>query len=69
MINSAKLREIIKKKGLKYGFIANELGITCYSLKKKIDNETDFKMSEVQELCNILKVNNKLLKEIFLYNQ
>lgn len=69
MINSAKLREIIKKKGLKYGFLAEELGITSYSLKKKIDNETDFKMSEVQELCNILKVNSKMLKEIFLHNQ
>ena len=42
MTDSVALREWIQRHGLKYNAIAAIIGITPYSLQKKIDNETDF---------------------------
>lgn len=64
MTNTDKLRKLIKKKGLKYGYIAEKLGISAYALQKKIDNITEFKTSEVQTMCEILGISDDLgLKE------
>ena len=38
MTDSERLRKIIKKSGYKMYKIAEELGISPYSLQKKIDN-------------------------------
>ena len=67
MTNTNMLRELIQKKGLKYMYIATSLGISTYCLQQKIDNKTEFKASEVQELCNILGItdNLELKEEIF----
>lgn len=56
MTNSAALRERIKESGFKLGFIAKKLGITAYTLQKKIDNETEFKVSEVDCLSKLLNL-------------
>ena len=56
MTNSAALRERIKKSGFKLGYIAENLGITAYTLQKKIDNETEFKVSEVYCLAKLLNL-------------
>ena len=47
MTNSKALRDWISARGLKYKAIAERMGITPYSLQKKIDNETQFKASEI----------------------
>jgi len=60
MTNSDGLRALIKLKGLKLGFIANKLGISTVCLQQKINNITEFKSSEVQEMCNILGISNNL---------
>lgn len=60
MTNTDMLRELIKKKGLKYIFIAKRLGITPYCLQQKINNKREFKTSEVQEMCNILGISDNL---------
>ncbi len=69
MINYDKLRKLINDKGLKYGFIANKLGITVVSLQRKLDGIYDFKLNEVRILAEILQLNwkkdYKLMSDIF----
>ena len=62
MTDTIALKEIIKKSGLKYSFIASELNITYQGLKNKIENVIEFKVSEVDILCKLLgitKLNEK----------
>lgn len=58
MTNTQSLKDIIDKSGLKYGFIAKELGLSRYGLKKKIENESSFKAEEIQKLCIILHIDS-----------
>lgn len=54
MTDTKELRRRIEEKGLKYGFIASQLGISRYALQMKIDNDSEFRVSEVDALANIL---------------
>lgn len=47
MTDSDALREWISSKGLKLKAISKSMGISAYSLSKKIDNLTEFKASEI----------------------
>lgn len=51
----------IDESGLKRAFIAEKLGLSPYGLSKKINNESEFKGSEIKLLCQILNI--KTLKE------
>lgn len=53
------------KAGLKYKFIAEELHITPYGLQKKIDNQTEFKGSEIGKLTEILNLSETERSNIF----
>ncbi|MPM32451.1 hypothetical protein SDC9_79013 [bioreactor metagenome] len=69
MTDTAELRKIINESGFKYKFIAKSLGLTYYGLQRKIDNESEFKASEISALCRILNINSAKEKEtIFLKN-
>ncbi len=69
MINEKLLREIIKKKGFKMEYIAKELGLTTAGLRKKVSNETEFKISEAYKLADILGIKGNILEsKIFLPN-
>jgi hypothetical protein len=60
------LEKIIADSGLKKSYIAKTIGITGYSLTKKIRNENEFKATEINALCNLLKIDSLELKdEIF----
>ncbi len=65
MTNTKMLRDIIKRKGVKYCHIANELGITPYSLQKKIDGITDFKGQEIAKISKLLQLNTEEMNGIF----
>lgn len=54
MTDTKALRERILAKGLKFKAIADELGITPYCLQRKINNENEFKVSEVDKLSTML---------------
>lgn len=54
MTDTKELRRRIEAKGLKYGFIAKQLGISRYALQMKIDNDSEFRVSEVDVLAAIL---------------
>lgn len=65
MTDSRALREIIKSKGLKLGYLAKQLGITSYTLSMKIDNLKQFKAKEIQTLCEILCLSEEEMIKIF----
>ena len=52
MTNSNLIRQTIKDRGLKIKFVAEKMGLSHYGLQKKMDNLTEFKVSEVQAFCD-----------------
>lgn len=69
MTDTKKLRRRIEEKGLKYGFIASQLGISRYALQMKIDNDSEFRVSEVDALANLLGLSLLEKDAIFLQNK
>lgn len=65
MTDTKKLRERINKAGLKLKYVAQELGISPYTLQMKIDNDTEFKVSEVDTLAKMLHLTLQEKDEIF----
>ena len=51
MTNTELLKEKIEQSGYKLKYVAAQLGITYYGFLKKINNETEFKASEIKTLC------------------
>lgn len=69
MTNTELLEIKIKESGLRKGFIAEQMGLSAYGLSKKIAGENDFKVREVNQLCEILKITSLREKErIFFAN-
>ena len=65
MTNTSLLLRCIEESGLKKGFIAKHLGITTYSLSKKINNKTEFKGSEMEKMGKLLNLDNRQRDRIF----
>ena len=65
MTDSKKLRDAVAAKGLKYNYLADNLGLTPYGLKKKIENDTEFKAGEVKKLSDLLGLSNRERDAIF----
>lgn len=65
MTDSVALRSAIEKSGLKYGKIASEMGVSYYTLQKKIDNITEFKASEIVKLASLLSLKKSEVNSIF----
>lgn len=56
MTDTVKLREAISQKGIKYCFVAKHLGLSQYGLQKKIENDTEFKASEINKVMELLSL-------------
>lgn len=54
MTDTLKLRQRIKESGYRLGYVAEVLGISQYTLQKKLDNDSEFKISEVDVLSKLL---------------
>ncbi len=65
MVNGTALKELIKNKGIKNKFIAEKLGIAPNSLSRKISGKSDFKLSEMEIVCNVLSIDEQTRKNIF----
>lgn len=65
MTDTAALRHAIERSGLKYGRIAAEMGISSYTLQKKIDNIVEFKASEIVKLSALLSLGEADRNAIF----
>ena len=55
------INNAIRESGLKKNFIAKKLGIKYDTLRKKLNGETEFKISEVVELSKILNIKMEVL--------
>lgn len=67
MTDTNALRSIIADSGLKYKAIAEIMGLTPYALQMKIDNETEFKASEIDTLANTLGMDMQQRDSIFFF--
>lgn len=65
MTNTSLLRSKIDDSGYKLAYIAKQLGITYQGFLKKINNETEFKASEMQILRNLLNLTDAEFEQIF----
>lgn len=70
MTDSERLKSIIADSGLKFSYIAEKIGLKSpTSLYNKIDNRTEFTVSEVSKLCEVLGITKmRDQKEIFFAN-
>lgn len=66
MTDSKKLSDEITNSGMTITAISKKLGITREGFYKKLNNETEFKASEISALQKILRLTNKKRDEIFL---
>lgn len=67
MTDSEALSKAIENSGLKLTFIANKLELSREGFYKKLNNQTEFKASEIVKLQDILNLSNKERDKIFFY--
>ena len=59
MTNTLKLKAAIIQSGLTREEIAGKMGVSCFTLHKKMHNITEFKASEIVSLCDLLNLAEK----------
>lgn len=59
MVNTLKMKAAILESGCSRNEIAKKLGLSEYTLHKKIHNITEFKASEISRLSFILNITDK----------
>lgn len=65
MTDTAALRARIKATGLKYNYIAPRTGLSPMGLQRKIENESEFKASEIKILSELLGLTREERDAIF----
>lgn len=65
MTNSVLLRKKIDESGYKLTFVAAKCGLTYQGFQKKLNNETEFKASEMLALKELLGLNDQESNAIF----
>lgn len=65
MTNTTLLRQKIDESGYKLQFLAEKCGLTYYGLMKKVNNETEFKASEIMRLKELLNLTDEDVTDIF----
>lgn len=65
MTNSKMLSNEIADSGITITAIAKKIGITREGFYKKLNNETEFKASEISALQKILNLSNQKRDQIF----
>lgn len=65
MTDTEKLRCRITTCGYKLQFLAEKCGLTYFGFMKKVNNETEFKASEIKKLKELLDLTNEEANAIF----
>ena len=65
MPNVQRLRTAIDEKGIRIGHVATELGITRQALNLKMRGVTEFRVSEIQKLSDLLRLSAAEREAIF----
>ena len=58
MTNTKLLESYIRKSGLKRGKIAESMGVSMNTLKKKTSGNREFKATEIKTLCDLLGIHD-----------
>ncbi|WP_251616980.1 helix-turn-helix domain-containing protein [Senimuribacter intestinalis] len=69
MTNTSMLNDYILKSGIKKKKIAETLGISYTSLRKKMNNAVDFRADEVLKMCKLLGINNSATRDAIFFNE
>ena len=56
MTDTIQLRTYIDHQGVKLGYVADVLGISSATLRLKLNNESEFKISEAEKLASLLRL-------------
>lgn len=67
MIKTNLLREKINESGYKIAFVAKQCGLTYQGFLKKMNNKTEFKVSETITLKVLLNLTDEEWEQIFFY--
>lgn len=65
MTDTTELQDKISESGMKLVKIANKLGVSTVTLRKKMQNEVEFKASEITKLSAILHFTTDETMRIF----
>lgn len=65
MTNTKMLEKAIKDSGYKKGFIAEQVGLSRAGLCNCINNRAEFKASQINTLCTLLKLDQTQRSAIF----
>ncbi len=65
MIETELLKEKIKESGYRFSWIAKQLNLSSFGMRKKINRENEFKVSEVKKISKLLNLNEKEREKIF----
>ena len=68
MTDSEALNKVIENSGLKLTFIARALKLSREWFYKKLNNQTEFKASEIVKMQEILNLSNEQRDKIFFAN-
>lgn len=68
MVNSNMLKKKIDGSGMKIKYVAAQIGLTPAGFYKKINNKSEFKVSEVLALTRVLGLSSNERDEIFFGN-
>ena len=68
-MQQAELKEAIKKSGYRMDFLAKSLGLSYQGFYNKVNAETDFRISEIKCLCDLLKLSDTEMCKIFFDKQ
>ncbi|MBO6231758.1 MAG: DUF739 family protein [Ruminococcus sp.] len=68
MTNSTKLRGRIVEKGYTLGKFAEVIHLSRVSLRKKMNGESEFKASELENICAILDIPSSQIDSYFFTN-
>jgi predicted transcriptional regulator len=60
-----KLKKVIAEKGLMHKAVAEKLGISPYGFALKLNGTTDFKVSEMNRVCEVLSLTSEERNRIF----
>ena len=68
MVDYTKLNDKIENSGIKRNVIANQLGITSKTLSNKLNDKSEFTISQITQISKVLHLSFFELKDIFLAN-